>query len=122
MTLPVSDLDRDHAERLGLRVASNLTEAGYSSFYSSEDSGLFPQSFAEHTAAVEAPFREDITRFLDILNIREVSDSDREFSPVYISCCRVMLGTELGEILRRLEQAVDYQKPGPVPREGKEPS
>lgn len=66
--------------------------------------------------------KADITRFFDILNIREVSDSDREFSPVYISCCRVMLGKELGEILHRLEAAVDYKKPGRSPlREGKAP-
>lgn len=54
--------------------------------------------------------KADITRFLDILNIREVSDNDRVFAPVYISCCRVMLGQELGAILKRLEQAVDYRK------------
>lgn len=66
--------------------------------------------------------KADITRFFDILNIREESDSGREFSPVYISCCRVMLGQELGDILKRLEEAVDYKKPGRSPlREGKVP-
>lgn len=58
----------------------------------------------------EENIKADITRFLDILNIREISDSDREFSPVYISSCRVMLTKELSEILNRFEQFVEYKK------------
>lgn len=47
--------------------------------------------------------KQDLKRFFQILNIKEVSDNDREFSPVFISSCRVMLTKELGPILTRLE-------------------
>lgn len=43
-------------------------------------------------------------RFFEILDIKEESDSGREFSPIYISCCRVLLGEELGKILSRMKE------------------
>jgi hypothetical protein len=41
--------------------------------------------------------------FFSILNTREVSDSGTEFSPVYISSCRVLLTESLGAILQKLK-------------------
>lgn len=43
-------------------------------------------------------------KFFEILDIKEESDSGRTFSPVYISCCRVFLGDELNEILKRMRE------------------
>lgn len=43
-------------------------------------------------------------RFFQILDTKEESDSGREFSPVYISCCRVLLGQELNEILPKMKE------------------
>ena len=40
----------------------------------------------------------------EILDIKEESDSGREFSPVFISCCRVHLNEELSEILPRMKE------------------
>jgi len=43
-------------------------------------------------------------RFFEILDIREESDSGREFSPVYISCCRILLNQELNKILPKMKE------------------
>ena len=43
-------------------------------------------------------------KLFEILDIKEESDSGREFSPVFISCCRVYLGEELNKILRRMRE------------------
>lgn len=43
-------------------------------------------------------------RFFEILDVKEESDSGREFSPVFISCCRVLLGEELKKILARMKE------------------
>lgn len=45
-----------------------------------------------------------VKRFFQILDTKEESDSGREFSPVYISCCRVVLGQELNEILEKMKK------------------
>lgn len=43
-------------------------------------------------------------RFFQILDTKEESDSGREFSPVYIVSCRVLLGRELNEILSKMKE------------------
>jgi hypothetical protein len=43
-------------------------------------------------------------RFFQILDTKEESDSGRIFSPVFISCCRVLLGQELNKILLRMKE------------------
>jgi len=43
-------------------------------------------------------------RFFQILDTKEESDSGKEFSPVFISCCRVLLGEELNKILPRMKE------------------
>jgi hypothetical protein len=43
-------------------------------------------------------------RFFEILDTKEESDSGNEFSPVFISCCRVLLGEKLGKILPRMKE------------------
>ena len=43
-------------------------------------------------------------RFFEILDTKEESDSGKTFSPVFISCCRVFLGEELGKILPRMKE------------------
>jgi hypothetical protein len=47
-----------------------------------------------------------VKRLLEILDIKEDSDSGNVFNPVYISCCRVILGMELGDILVRMKELV----------------
>lgn len=48
-----------------------------------------------------------VKRFFDILDVKEESDSGREFSPVFISCCRVLLGEELNKILSRMKELLN---------------
>lgn len=43
-------------------------------------------------------------RFFQILDSKEEGDSGREFPPVFISCCRVLLGEELNKILPRMKE------------------
>lgn len=43
-------------------------------------------------------------RLFEILDTKEESDSGRTFSPVYISCCRAVLGEELNKILPRMKE------------------
>ena len=43
-------------------------------------------------------------RFFEILDAKEESDSGKEFSPVFISCCRALLGEELKKILPRMKE------------------
>lgn len=45
-----------------------------------------------------------VKRFFEILDVKEESDLGREFSPVFISCCRVLLGEELKKILPRMKE------------------
>lgn len=45
-----------------------------------------------------------VKRFLEILDQKEESDNGKEFSPVFISCCRVFLGEELNKILKRMKE------------------
>jgi len=40
--------------------------------------------------------------FDDYLGIREESDSGRMFSPIYVSCCRVMKMESLSKLLDRM--------------------
>jgi len=46
-------------------------------------------------------------RFFQILDEKEESDSGRAFSPVFISCCRVLLGEELNKILSKMKELVN---------------
>jgi hypothetical protein len=43
-------------------------------------------------------------KLFEILDIKEESDSGREFSPVFISCCRTYLNEELNKILPRMKE------------------
>lgn len=43
-------------------------------------------------------------RFFQIIDTKEQSDSGQEFSPVFISCCRVVLGQELNEVLSKMKE------------------
>jgi hypothetical protein len=43
-------------------------------------------------------------RLFQILDTKEESDSGQEFSPVFISCCRVLLGEELNKILPKMKE------------------
>lgn len=45
-----------------------------------------------------------VKRLFEILDTKEESDSGREFSPVFISCCRVLLSQELNKILPRMKE------------------
>lgn len=45
-----------------------------------------------------------VKRFFEILDTKEESDSGREFSPVFVSCCRALLGEELNKILSRMKE------------------
>lgn len=45
-----------------------------------------------------------VQQFFEILDTKEESDSGKEFSPVFISCCRVFLGEELRIILSRMKE------------------
>lgn len=45
-----------------------------------------------------------VKRLFEILDQKEESDSGREFSPVFISCCRVLLSEELNKILPRMKE------------------
>jgi hypothetical protein len=45
-----------------------------------------------------------VKRFFEILDVKEESDSGREFSPVYISCCRALMGEELNGILSKMKE------------------
>jgi hypothetical protein len=42
--------------------------------------------------------------FEDYLDYTEVSDSDKEFHPIYISSCRVLMTQELSELLKRMRE------------------
>lgn len=44
---------------------------------------------------------ELFTKYLDVM---EVSDSGKEFHPIYISCCRAAKLKPLGELLGRLRE------------------
>lgn len=52
----------------------------------------------------EAPLETCVQRFIQLLDTREVSDNDREFSPTYISSCRVLHQMELGDIISRMRE------------------
>lgn len=45
-----------------------------------------------------------VKRLFQILDTKEESDSGREFSPVFISCCRAHLNEELNKILPRMKE------------------
>ena len=48
---------------------------------------------------------EMVLALFEILEVREVSDSGREFSPTTISSCRILDGTRLNYLLPALKQA-----------------
>lgn len=49
-------------------------------------------------------YKDLITSFFNILDIKEESDSGRVFSPNFISSSRALDGVELNEILRKLKE------------------
>lgn len=50
---------------------------------------------------------ELVKEFISYLDYTEESDSGREFHPIVVSSCRVMMTEPLGEVLNRLRKAVD---------------
>jgi len=42
--------------------------------------------------------------FEDYLDYTEVSDNDKEFHPIYISSCRVLMTQELSKLLKRMRE------------------
>lgn len=54
--------------------------------------------------------QELLRRFFEILATRETTDRGTEFSPVYISSCRVLLTQELGKILKELKILSKYEE------------
>ena len=57
-----------------------------------------------NTTNTHAELKTLTKRFFQILDAKEESDSGKEFSPVFISCCRVLLGEELKKILPRMKE------------------
>ena len=51
-----------------------------------------------------------LTEFFNILDEVEVSESGREFHPVYISSCRVMKTKRIGELLTQMKDIIDYKE------------
>lgn len=50
----------------------------------------------------------DCTReFFRILDIKEVSDEGREFSPNYISSCRALDGAKLGMLITKMKKLAE---------------
>lgn len=49
---------------------------------------------------------ENVRRFFDILDTVECSDSGRDFKPIQISSCRVMLTAKLSAILEKMREQV----------------
>jgi hypothetical protein len=58
---------------------------------------------------------KELTRtfFDDYLNEYEVSDNDREFFPIHISCCRCLKLEPLNDILRQMQE-LSGAKPKPI--------
>lgn len=56
------------------------------------------------TPKVDNELKTLVKRLFEILDQKEESDSGREFSPVFISCCRVFLGEELDKVLKRMKE------------------
>ena len=42
--------------------------------------------------------------FDDYLDYTEVSDNDKEFHPIYISSCRVLMTQKLSEVLKEMRE------------------
>lgn len=52
-----------------------------------------------------------VRRFFEILDTVEVSDSDREFHPVTISSCRVLMSMELKDLLPQMKKFAEDLDP-----------
>jgi hypothetical protein len=53
----------------------------------------------------EAKLKELVKSFFeDYLDYTEVSDSDKEFHPIYISSCRALMTQELSKILKEMRE------------------
>ncbi len=52
---------------------------------------------------IEEEVKALLKEFFEILDTREESDGGVEFSPVFISSCRVLLTKRLGDILSKLK-------------------
>lgn len=53
---------------------------------------------------------ELVKEFFEILDTVEETDSGREFHPVYVSSCRVLLTKRMGEIFTEMKEIVGYKK------------
>lgn len=65
------------------------------------------KTFREKSAAktnIEPELKLLTKRLFEILETKEESDNGKEFSPVFISCCRALLGEELNKILPRMKE------------------
>jgi hypothetical protein len=58
----------------------------------------------------EIDLKKCVRRLFEILDVKEVSNNDREFSPVYISSCRVKTSHELGFLLTKMRELSEYKK------------
>ncbi len=53
----------------------------------------------------EARLKELVKSFFeDYLDYTEVSDGDKEFHPIYISSCRVLMTQKLSEVLKEMRE------------------
>ena len=53
----------------------------------------------------EARLKELVKSFFeDYLDRIEVSDMDKEFHPIYISCCRALMTPKLAEVLKEMRE------------------
>jgi hypothetical protein len=53
----------------------------------------------------EARLKELVKSFFeDYLDYTEVSDSDKEFHPIYISSCRALMTQELAKVLKEMRE------------------
>lgn len=52
---------------------------------------------------------ESVRKFLEIINRKDVTDSDKEFNPVNITCSRALWIEEISEILKDMERYSGYK-------------
>jgi hypothetical protein len=50
-----------------------------------------------------------VNKFFEYLEYTEVSDSGREFHPINISCCRVLLHEDVSKCLVRMKQLANKE-------------
>lgn len=67
---------------------------------------MSPWEKTMHDRIDEMSLAEKVKRFFEILDVKEISDNDREFSPVYISCCRCLTGAELSYMFKKMKEEI----------------